>query len=435
MRKFARHSCILCSVVLAASGGARAQNTVKDCAPVLEKDYYSYAMKNNLQEDFLRSIDNESYSQDIENIVSKGQAYSNAFSGENDYNKFNEQRNKYLETVHYSRTQQQALDILQITTSERAYSAYESCLRTVAQGPALLVWASRETMNEIFLRVKYVNAASEKGIELYGTVKGGSVAGEPAGMIWSKGPWYSPFNGNKWGVNTEKGFTVMRTPGTAETTITVNVSSGAAPFNKTFKRADAVLTLSYVGTTDVARGQLIGRAEDMPDNNERKNSGCKNFVGLHDGRYCTSRTPMTIVTAPPLFIKSAKTACNPAACGFISIGPVSLSTDGLTASSYVDNWGSPMQVWLTGEQYEHLSATQCGGDQKIGVILGHPVVLKVAKECQPIAQIFWQTLTGIPSQGSVPFSTSSKGGEIVMVGDASDSGSVTLASYKLNKLP
>ncbi len=361
--------------------------------------------------------------------------WSDAFTGSNDYTKFNEARNKYLENLHYSRNQQQALDILQITTSDRAYAAYESCLRSISTGPALLVWAARETMNEIELRVKYMNGANVKGIELFGTVAGGSVAGEPNGMIWSKGAWWWPVNGNKWGVNEEKTFTIKRNPGSAETTVTVKLSDGSSPFTQTFKRADAVLTLSYVGTTEVFRIQRIVPVI-MPNNNGNRGS-CPNEVGRDSGSgvYCVSRTTVSITTASPRLLKNPTIACT-SSCGWLNLGPPSVSPDGLTANGYVDNWGSPFPVSLRADEYEVLSGSQCGSDQKIPVIVGHPVLYSVANECQPIAQIIWQTLTGIPSQGSVKFSWKmSAGGEVAMVGDLNESGSVALASYKLSKLP
>jgi hypothetical protein len=429
-------SCSLLYVALLSCVSLRADAASKigDCTPVLAKDYYSYAMKNNLQEDFLRSVDDESYKQAKEDITSNGSAYGGAFTGDNNYTKFDEDRKKYLESVHYSRNQQQALDILQITTSDRAYTAYEACLRTIATGPTLLVWASRETMNEIELRVKYINAANVKGIELYGTLDGGSVAGEPGGMIWSKGPWWWPINDNKWGVNEEKTFTIKRTPGSAETTVTVKLSDGSSPFQQTFKRADAMLTLSYVGTVEVFRTHRTDTPK-IPDNNENKSTSCANFVGLHDGKYCTSRTPMTITAVAPKFLKDPTVACV-GACGFLNFGPASINSDGSSATAYVENWGSAFSVALGADEYERLSSTQCGSDKKIPVILGHAVLLSVAKECQPIAQILWQTLTGIPSQGSVKFSWKmSSEGEVAMVGDFNESGSMTLASYKLNKLP
>jgi hypothetical protein len=117
---------LFCLALLPSISLAAQPSSARDCTPVLAKDYYSYAMKNNLQEDFLRSIDSDSYSQAKEEINSNGSAYGGAFTGSNDYNKFSEARDKYLESVHYSRNQQQALDILQITTSDRAYAAYEA---------------------------------------------------------------------------------------------------------------------------------------------------------------------------------------------------------------------------------------------------------------------------------------------------------------------
>ena len=426
---------LIAGTILSTSSVLRAQaSNVRDCAPVLTKDYYSYAMKNNLQEDYLRSIDEGDYAQAKTDITSKGQAYGGAFSGENDYNKFDESRHTYLENLHYSRSQQQAIDILQITTSDRAYGAYEACLRTIATGPALLVWASRETMNDIELRVKYINGANVKEIELIGTVKGGSVDGQPTGMIWNKGPWYSPFNGNKWGVNEEKSFTIKRSAGSSETTVTVKPSDGSSPFQQTFKRADAVLTLSYVGTTDALRGPRSVSGV-TPNNNENKSDNCTNKSGKH-GDYCQSRTTLTISTAQPRFLSDAVMGCSdPGNCGWLSMGPGSVSSDGLVATGYVDNWGSSMGVVLKANEYEHLSSTQCGGDYSVPVILSHPVLLTVVNECQPIAQIKWKTLVGIPSQGSLPFSKAmSPGGEVVMVGPVTTSGSVSLASYQLNKL-
>src|SRR5882724_5130722 len=105
---------LLCWPIFSSVDVAAQVSSVRDCTPVLAKDYYSYAMKNNLHEDFLRSVDSETYKQSKEEINSNGSAYGGAFTGSNDYTKFSEARDKYLESVHYRRSQQQALEILQI---------------------------------------------------------------------------------------------------------------------------------------------------------------------------------------------------------------------------------------------------------------------------------------------------------------------------------
>lgn len=415
-----------------SAADAQAPPTAQQCSAVLTKDYYSYAMKNNLQTDYLRTIDSDTYAEAGKTGSTSGSAYGGAFTGNTSYDDFNKSRDKYLESLHYSRSEQEALDIIQITTSDRAYSAYEQCLRSVAAGPAVLVWASKETMNVIDLHVKYVNAPGQNSIELYGTLTGGSVKDEPDGEIWSKTVLH---DNNKWGVNQERSFTINRLSGVAETTINVRASDGSAPIGLTFKRADALLTLSFVGTIDVSRGQRSSPVTFTPDNNENR-GGCPNQVGRTETGVCISKTTVQLGTSAPRFFQSPSFGCtDPNNCGWATVFPPTVSADGLTATSTVNNWGSPRAVVLKADEYEHLSKAQCGEDQQIPVILGHPVLFSLAKECEPIAQIIWKTLAGTQSQGSVPFSwKSSSGGEVVIVGDVTESGSAVLASYKLNKL-
>ncbi len=314
--------------------------SVRDCVPVLAKDYFSYAEKNNLQEDFLRTIDSESWRRVKEDASMGGSAYGGLFSGSNTYSQFDEQRNSYLERLHYTRNSQQALNILQITTGDRAYKAYESCLKSIATGPALVVWASRETMDEIDLRVRYINAPEIKEMDLYGTVTGGSVDGEPQGMIWSKGGTFR--HNNRWGINQEKPFVIKRTPGTGETNLTVKAADGSPPFSQSFKRADGLLTLSYIGTLDAFRRPLSDSLKS-PNNDERRDSGCLNYVAMHDGKFCTSRTTVTITTTAPRFLKNATSSCGGGnACAWTYPPVVSISPDQLKASTYIDNWSAPV---------------------------------------------------------------------------------------------
>lgn len=111
----------------------RGQDTVKDYAAVLTKDYYSYAEQHNLRLDFVRSIDYESW-ETLRKSQSGGASLFDVFSFHDDYATFSQKRSKYLETFHYTRSEEHARSILQITTAERAYPAYEHCLETVSGG-------------------------------------------------------------------------------------------------------------------------------------------------------------------------------------------------------------------------------------------------------------------------------------------------------------
>jgi hypothetical protein len=398
-------------------------NNVNDCAVVLVKDYYSYSRNSNLNDDYLQIIDQDNWSTAKQSLASGGSAYGGLFTGNEDYQTFDQKRTKYFESVHYRRSKQEALNILQITTSDRAYSAYENCLQHVASGPALLVWAASETMEEIDLRVKYVNSPTVKEIWLRGDLVGGAVAGAPVGKIWKDTSWLSRFvsGPDRWGINEEKSFRIRRTSGTAETTITVAATDGSSPVSRTFKRADAVLTLTYVGSFDVFR-------RTVQDNRR---------IPYHNGAGRTTNTRQ-LTASPPRFLKNPLAKCEDLpACLYVDHPnpvPTILAADGSSVTSTLDNWGSDATFLLQADEYEHLSSTQCGSDQKVPVLFGHPVLITAVKECLPLAKIKWETLGSTPSQGALSFGApQSAGREVSRVGDVQDSVSELLASYQITQ--
>jgi hypothetical protein len=397
---------------------------VRDCLPVLAKDYYSYAQKSNLKEDYLRSIDAESWQElrkdnsfDLTGMFSGG-----LFSLSDDYSSFESKRTKYLESVHYNRNQEQALNILHVTTAARAYPAYEACLRSLSEG--LRVWPSRESLDQIELHVKYANPASVRSMVLEGLVSGGSVPGAPRGHLWK--------DGTRWGVNQEKVFTIQVNRGTPETTVIVAPADGSTPVALTFTRADATLALTYEGTTDVLRIKDRRASIHTPNNNENR-GGCPNFVGKHDGKYCTSRTTVSISTVAPHFLTNARSSCGGGGCPWTYAGPASVSPDGLAATGFLDNWGSDVDALLYVDEYERMGIQQCGGDGPIPVVRNQAVLFAVPKECLPIANIKW---TILPDNSKGAFRFGDKGspdGRFVLDGPLVDSSTVLLGSYNLTK--
>lgn len=425
----ARRSLIGFAGLLVTAHSLAQPNNARDCVPVLAKDYYSYALKNNLTEDYLKSIDQESWTEMKTDNKFDGTALFSGglFSLSDDYSTFDSKRTKYLENEHYNRTQQQALDILKITTSDRAYSAYEACLRTVATG--LTVWASHSSLDKIDLRIRYANPPGRPSITLIGTVRGGSVAGAPVGHLWREG---SPQA--RWGVNQEKEITVNARRGSSETTVTVAAEDGSPPVSVTFTRADGLLTLSYAGTIDVLRMRDRSVSQHTPNNDERKSDGCAHQVGKHD-KYCNSRTTTTISTTAPHYLANPRANCNGQGCPWSGVSvPPSVSADGLTASYSRDNWGRDVDSVLTVDEYEHMSAKQCGGDGPIPVINGQTVLFTVPEDCLAIATIQWKKLPS-NSTGAVKFGTSSTAKGIRMDGSMIKSGTTQLASYSLLATP
>jgi len=429
-------------MVLLAGGVLYAQpRSVGDCSAALSKDYYSIALKDNLEEDYLKTIDARSWQQLKEDHNSSGKVGYGGFTLDfsDSYDKFSESRKSYLESTHYHRSNQQALDILQITTSPRAYQAYEACLRSIAQGPAIVAWPESESMSEIVLRVRYVNAPGGKGTDLYGIVSGGSVKGESAGQLWGSTKSISAafsfvsssLDPNYWKGNEEKVITIQRTRGFAETSVTIRSSSSEPPVHLKFQRADGVLTLTYAGTRDVLRRRDVQATSSTP-NNDHNYGHCPNEVGRHDGA-CVSRTPVTLTTSAPRFFQKARANCSGYPCGWTTTVPAGISPDGLTATGAVENWGSSTTAILTVDEYEHVGG-QCGADEKLPVIKGQPVVFSaVSNECLPLAMLKWQLLGDDHSQGAIKFGFGyGPHGEVERV-TFEDNGSVSVASYKLNK--
>jgi len=292
---------VLAFICSATPALAQAPSSAKDCQGALAKDYYSYAERSSLLLDFLKSIDAETWEQ-VKHDNSFNSSwlgpYGN-FSMSDDYKDFNEKRNKYLETENYHRSEQDAKSIISITTSDRAYSAYEACLRTIGTGPAILALPDRETMDEIDLKIKYVNGRNDPGTKLEGIVEGGRVDGAPSGRLW-RGQISS-------GVNREIPVRIKRTEGTSETFITISSTNGTVE-SFTYSRADAELTLKYTGPVEIFR-QNVRTAKRTPNNDHNTGGPCDNEVG-RENNVCVSRTELKLTVTPPLFLREAIVSCD-----------------------------------------------------------------------------------------------------------------------------
>ncbi len=96
---------LTCSIlVLLSAFSVLAQPTqTANCTPVLAKDYYSYASKNQLSEDYVRSLDEQSYNEIKENNSFNLAALTQygPFKVGDDYKTFNEKRDQYLLQENY----------------------------------------------------------------------------------------------------------------------------------------------------------------------------------------------------------------------------------------------------------------------------------------------------------------------------------------------
>lgn len=403
-----------------------------DCLGALQLDYYDYAVANNFQDDFLRSLDQQSWQRlravgvGTTALFGAGKSFLGAsFSLADDYTTFDQKRSEHLKNVFYSRSRDQALSVLQQTVATREYPAYTRCMQALGTGsPMFSIWATRETLDEVDLDVRY-SGADDTQMAPIGTIEGGSVTGSKAGSLWNKAPSWTTSK-------REHHFVVNRDPHVPETTVTLTTEATSMPFVKSFKRADAILTTTYMGTAELP--QPAKRRVDVrtPNNNENRGN-CPNEVGHHDGKYCTSRTALTLTTTSPHLFKNAKVDCGGGGCPWGATGPVTISPDGLTASGYVDNWGSSVTATLTADEYETISAGQCGAESSVPVIQGKQVLIGIRKECLPIALIKWTSLPDM-SEGLFHFGDKeSSGGEVVLNGSVLPNDTALFASYSLKR--
>ena len=294
----------------------------------------------------------------------------------------------------------------------------------VTASPMFSIWAARENLDEIDLDIRY-SGANDAQVAPVGTVEGGNVAGSKTGSLWNKAPTWTASK-------REHHFVVNRDPHAPQTTVTITTEATSTPFIKSFKRADAILTTTYMGVAELP--QATKQRVDMrtPNNNENRGN-CPNEVGHHDGKYCTSRTTLTLTTTAPHLFKNAKIDCGGGGCPWGATGPVTISPDGLIASGYVDNWGSSITATLTADEYETISAGQCGAETSVPIIEGKPVLIGIRKECLPLALIKWTLLPDM-SEGLFHFGDKeSAGSELILNGSVLQNDTALFASYSLKR--
>ena len=412
---------IVIFMVPPAFGGSwRVDSGVDDCLPVLEKDYYRYAQQNDLLEDYLRSIDEEAWRQMDDSGGLKFISDDLTFGAS--YDEFSESRRTYLESVGYTRTQQQATDILSFTTADRAYSAYEKCLRAINTGSPIRVWAAKETMDAIYLRVKYVNPPGVASKNLVGEIQGGSVVGSSAGNLWSS----EDASKTLWGVMEEKSFVVNRELGTNETIITVSAADGSAEaITIAFRRADALVTMKHQGSRNIRWGSVDTSVVTPNNPNRDCSDGCTRKVGCSNGKWCKSGTGISLSVKPPYSLGKATLGCSGNGSGHVYIHPV--VNNGTSATSRIDNWSWAVPCTMTAERFRSIGEVYCGKPRVVPVVDGSSTYFSTREVCGPLAVLEWKTLTGAGGSGVTKFGQA--GGHLSLDGEMVKTGDVASYNY------
>jgi hypothetical protein len=397
------------------------------CAFALFSDYYIYALKNNLQDDILRLVNAEDWyalQQSPAEAVffTSGRAFlGGAYPLGDDYQTFDQKRTAHFKNILYDRNIQQAADIIQLTMGDRSYDSFSDCIRRQLSMPTLKAWASRETTTEIEVHVKYIGPHS-RGVDVKGALSGGSVIGAAQGSLFQQAIHLRK--------NEEHVITIHRNKGgDGQVHIELNASDGSTSLLN-YKRADAILSVQFNGTFEVLREANHRVEAHTPNNNENRGS-CEHEVGHRDGKYCTSRTTVSVSAAEHRFLKNARFECAGFGCPWTQAGTIQFSPDQSSVSASLDNWGSAVQAILIVDEYEKISAQECAGTGSIPVIYDRPVLLAVTKECLPVAYIKWVRIPTLADGEVLPFGTQTPGTQLLMNGSINLGDTSVAASYSL----
>jgi hypothetical protein len=194
------------------------------------------------------------------------------------------------------------------------------------------------------------------------------------------------------------------------------MENGTGPVTYTSERADGMISVEYVGTTDVLRQSDHRDQVQLPNNDNNKGS-CPNEVGRQNG-VCVSKTEVVTRVNPPLILKNARATCDGNGCGWTpgyGSGSVVWYENDSTAHATLNNWSVPATLWLHTDVYQRIGATDCAIEGPVPVIFGQEQVVNIKSECLPIAVIHYTLYRDNSSGNMQPKDISSTSSPIILV--------------------
>jgi hypothetical protein len=410
----------VCALLILAVG-ARAET---GCSRAVSIDNYSYALAHNLQNDFLQSIDTGTwdYLRSTGSSAMLGGFALDQFSFSDDYLTFSSKRLSYLANRAYSRTQEQALDVLQKTAWPRSFDFLEKCMRGASSSrEPLRMWITHEDPATVSLTILN-NGSVRVPISLMGFVEGGEALNmRSPGRLWE--------GRQTWAPGEERTMTIRRGV-SSRMLITIAPEAIGATTRLESRRADLLLSLEYAGQLDVLIARNRSTSLATPNNNENRGN-CPNEVGRHDGRYCTSRTALQLTTSLPGFFANPRANYSGNNCPWCFASAPTISADGSTVEMSVDNWGSPVTAVLIADEYRHVSSKECGPPAFTPAEFGDTVVLNVPSNCVGLTTIRWTSVINPSSRGYIKYGDKGSGPLTLVGAISSESEPATSLSYKV----
>ena len=273
------------ALLTAAVASAHAQLDVKACEGPLTKDVYQYMQSRRQQLAYLRLYADSSRKQRERDIGGNADIFGVKI-GASEQSFEDEWHARYeREDLHYTRADD--IKYVHAITSQRAYAAYETCLRTLVDAALPIRLAPlNASPTRVQIRVIARNPAGVANLKLKSTVTGGRVKNVPAGQLW-KGT-------AKWPTNGERLIDVDWEPGAADMTISVQDDKGRGTAALTLYRAEGTARVQYAGQVESVTDTL--RVGKTSPNNHNKRYDRDECDGAKDG-WCLSRTVLRLDAA------------------------------------------------------------------------------------------------------------------------------------------
>lgn len=190
------------------------------------------------------------------------------------------------------------------------------------------------------------------------------------------------------------------------------------------------LALAYVGASDTLVSRRVDK-EHTPNNDFVKDNCPREVPGKDpiSHIWCVSRTQLSLEATPPHVFRNASATCSGIGCQqWIELPNPTISANGHRVSDWIDNWGKDVDATLIADEFDHVSAVDCGIGATQTVPINGTTVFRVPTRCIPVAEIQWTLEDG--SQGAVKVGQSDPGLTVALEGNPIISETEATYTYK-----
>ena len=303
------------SVFIAALGLQNIQVNAQcnTCDIALAKDYMQYALTTQQQLNVLKVLDQQTFEELHKSGNSSGSLgislldiIGATISGSNDWNEFQQKRQKLFDLNSYNYSEAQAQSELRIVTNPIAYKYWSDCITKCYDNQPnttkVYAYVTNADKDYIFIKVKYqANQISSPEVKCRITIDNGAALNEDAPKQRVRYEKSIKFKLQRQG---DIGFTIKRVQNEENTVISIS-AEGADVFHEISKYQPPVLERKITGTLNYSYEQVVNekvtsttktiRSPDL-HNIKSGDKECRQRGGFGRGEYCAANNTITLPT-------------------------------------------------------------------------------------------------------------------------------------------